>query len=328
MEKAKYQQLSPEEVKKFEEENMTDIEREMSEEKARKFEQREQMSPILIIYRDNDLFEKYVPEIERMFTAQGRRIEVKNFPRGTDKNEIEEWYKENLEKLTGTEIISDQTAGVPYISSEFYKSTQEKGIKRIADLDRLMNPIIERTVLGEEGIEAMSDTAEDQSSRWSKFFAIIMKRILENQERIPDKIYILSDHIVDHVDLAAYTDMTYEERRKDPDVFKRKLKELETTLPEELKKVLIESGVDAEKIIIKSENPSQKEIREEIDKEGNWVLVDRHSSIANVKMANAKNLHLPTGSFYSSASEAGLIDIPQKEFSQKLEEVLDEKFGD
>src|SRR3990170_5490093 len=85
-------------------------------------EQQEQLPLILIIYRDNDLFEKYVPEIARILQTKGRKVEIKNFPRGTVEYEIKGWYEENLERLAGTEIISDDTATVPY-------NLKEKGIK-------------------------------------------------------------------------------------------------------------------------------------------------------------------------------------------------------
>ena len=44
-------------------------------------------------------------------------------------------------------------------------------------------------------------------------------------------------------------------------------------------------------------------------------------------ITKAKILYLPTESFYDSAREAGLIDIPEEEFSQNLEKVIDEKLG-
>ena len=83
-------------------------------------------------------------------------MEIKNFPRGTEKDEIKEWYDENLERLAGTEIISDETADVPYELHEFKK---EKGIKNIANLDYdLIDQATKRTIFGKEGIDTMKDT--------------------------------------------------------------------------------------------------------------------------------------------------------------------------
>lgn len=205
MEKEQYQEMSPEEVKKFEEENMTDTEREMSEERASKFEQREQMPPILIIYRDNDLFEKYVPEIERMLTAWGRRVEVKNFPRNTEEDEIKKWYKENLEKLTGMEIISDQTALAPFNMDKEFES---RGIKRNRELDYLIGQAIWKVIWDEKADKTFAspndrETPDFQSSgirELADLYSVIVKRILENQENMPNKVYVFLDRILDHLE--------------------------------------------------------------------------------------------------------------------------------
>ena len=88
-------------------------------------------------------------------------------------------------------------------------------------------------------------------------------------------------------------------------------------------------GIDAEKIIIKSGEPTHQELRE-IDQIGSWIIVDRHSLISRTNDKSiifAKQLELPEDSFYNSAREAGLIDIPDEEFSQNLEKVIDEKLG-
>ena len=107
---------------------------------------------------------------------------------------------------------------------------------------------------------------------------------------------------------------------------KENQKNLKKTFPEELKKLLTENGIDAEKIIIKSEKPSLEEFRE-IDQAGNWIIIDRHSDILRERINRAKILYLPTESFYDSANEAGLIDVSEEEFSQNLEKVIDEELG-
>ena len=296
-------------------------------------EQQEQLPPILIIYRDNDLFEKYVPEIARILQAKGRKVEIKNFPRNTEGDEIKEWYDENLERLAGMEIISDGTASVPYALNKFQK---EKGIKDIADLDGLMNKTTKITIFGPYKTDSYgigqpeAIRSEDQSDQLKKFFAVMVKRILENKENMPSKIYIFTDYILSHVDKVAYTGIAHEDQ-ENSEVFQRKLEELKKTFPEELKGSLIESGIDAEKIIIKSEelNPYKENNEfQKIDQTGNWIIVDRHSNMLGLRaITKAKILYLPTESFYDSAREAGLIDIPEEEFSQNLEKVIDEKLG-
>ena len=300
-------------------------------------EQQEQLPLILIIYRDNDLFEKYVPEIARILQAKGREVEIKNFPRGAEEDEIEEWYDENLERLAVTEIISDKTARVPY-------DLKEKGIRNTVNLDTLMNRATKITIFGQYESKYGDDRPEvmkgdNRPDQLREFFTVMMKRILENQENAPNNTYIFTDHILDHVDKEVYTGIAYKDW-KGNDVYERKLEELKKTFPEELKKLLTGNGIDAEKIIIKSEKPSPEEFQE-IDQAGNWVIIDRHSYMfkevvgydqgRNPKyretVAKAKILYLPTESFYDSARETGLIDIPNKEFSQNLEKVIDEELG-
>ena len=296
-------------------------------------EQQEQLPQILIIYRDNDLFEKYVPEIARIIQIKGREVEIKNFPRGAEEDEIKKWYEENMERLAGTEIISDKTADIPY---KLDKLKEEKGIKNIGNLDRdLIDRTIKATMWGEKADLVFNApdwglpveqrrTLEDQ--RWNETYPVITKRILENQENMPNNVYIFSDRILDHVDLAVYTGIDSKDRDANKELFQRKMEELEKIFPEKLKRTLVESGIDAEKIVIKSEEPNQQELQE-IDQAGNWVIIDRHSNMFRNVLRNAKCLNLPESSFYDSAREAGLIDIPEEEFSQNLEKVIDEKLG-
>jgi len=169
--------------------------------------------------------------------------------------------------------------------------------------------------------------APDQPYQLKKFFTIITKRILENQENIPNNVYIFTDNILDHIDQGAYTGIAYEDQ-KGNELFRRKSEELKKTFPEELKKILTENGIDAGKIVIKSGRPNQQELQE-IDRAGNWVIIDRHSRMfdGSNALSLAKDLKLPTGDFYEFACKLGLIDIPEEEFNQNLEKVIDEKLG-
>ena len=325
-------------------EDMTIGEKQMDGIRSKSTEQEDHLPSILIIYRDNDLFEKYIPEIERILQAKGREVEIKNFPRGTEQDEIKEWYEENLERLAGAEIISDGTASVPYALNKFQK---EKGIKNIGNLDRdLMKGATEKVIWGVEdgynrynklGMLKKPDAPEHQQLK--ECYSPLIKHILENQENVPNKIYLFSDHIIDHANVEAYTGISYENDKlftylqsdfsRDLDSnpeYKKIKEEFISKYTEEIKGLLVESGINTEKIIIKSEHLSEQDLQE-IDQSGNWVIIDRHSNMFRNVLRNAKYLNLPEESFYDSAHKAGLINIPDEEFKQNLEKIIDEKFG-
>ena len=335
---------SEEEIKKAEE--TTGEEKQMDGIRTKSTEQEDRLPSILIIYRDNDLFEKQIPEMERIFSAMGRKVEIKNFPRGTDKNEIEEWHKENIERLAGVEIISDTTAKTPH---GLYKEFQSQGTKSIGDLDDLMKKATEKVIWGMEGgydrynaigMARRPDLSEHQQLK--ECYSPLIKHVLESQENVPNKIYLFSDHIIDHANVGAYTGISYENELYsylqsdfnhnfdgNPE-YKKIKEEFISKYTEEIKELLVESSINNEKIVIKSERPSKQELQE-IDQPGNWVIIDRHSDMfggkEQITLANAKKLNLPEDSFFNSAREAGLIDIPNEEFVQKLEEIIKEKFG-
>lgn len=324
--------MSPEEVKKFEEENMTDTQREMSEEKARKFEQREQMPPILIIYRDNDLFEKYVPGIERMLVAQGRRVEVKNFLRGTEQNEIKEWYEENLERLDGMEIISDRTAKMPWKMEDKFNTFN---IKSIGELDSVLSGAMSRIFLSEESRSKLSksmmfrdgvinpNAIREPEENVKEFFTSLVKHILVTPENIPDKVIIFPDRLVDH--MSDYDGgRSYDEMKKlnAGSEFERKIAEVEKMLIEKIKGWLVDGGLNPDKIEIGDNVYSL----EKYDKPNNWIIMDRHIDGVKEDVVAAKFLQMPTSNFYNTVKENKLLDYSEEELKHALKNYLEEKF--
>ncbi len=64
----------------------------------------------VIAYRNNDLFEKYIPVIEDSLISLGHKIARKQvFPSGTPKEEIKKWFEENKNKLEGKNLMTDYT---------------------------------------------------------------------------------------------------------------------------------------------------------------------------------------------------------------------------
>src|SRR3989338_7254225 len=67
-----------------------------------------EIKSILLIYRENDSFDHFVPKLEEVLKSSGYVVETKKFPKGTEKFDIEKWWRENPTK-TGVQVLSDKT---------------------------------------------------------------------------------------------------------------------------------------------------------------------------------------------------------------------------
>src|SRR3989304_8257570 len=51
--------------------------------------------PFLFVYRENDLFKRYIPLIQNFLKEKGCPVSLQSFPAGTPKEEIKNWYFEH-----------------------------------------------------------------------------------------------------------------------------------------------------------------------------------------------------------------------------------------
>ena len=293
----------------------------------------EKKSPIFIIYRDNDLFQKQIPEMVKILSAMGRQVEVQGFPKESTAEEIKKWYEENQSRLEGKEIVSDWTASIPYKMREDLSSKGTKQSK--SSLDGLFNEATEKAVLGEKYDELSYEKAykEWSEDRSREFYSIVVKRILENPENIPEKVFVFLDSILDH----TYVENVKEAAKaaREGKLEKNEKKEAEKIVAEKLREWLIEGGIDSNKIILEYDNSFKnlshssdgKKIIEEIDKLNNWVIVDRHCG-GGPEVKSAKGLKLPENTFYQTANNGELIKVKDEEFAEALSNVLEKKFSD
>ena len=286
----------------------------------------EKKSPIFIIYRDNDLFQKQIPEMVKILSAMGRQVEVQSFPKETGEEEIEEWYKENKGLLAGKEIISDRTACIPWEMKEEIFST---GAKIVDNIDNLLSDAMGRAIFSNEykkvatGIEFAREAYEEE---FSECYSAMINKILANPENIPSKVFIFPDHIIDHSNLDD-TRKAYEELRSSShDKQKEIIDEATKVVMEKFKEWLTIGGINPEKIEIGNE----KNIKE-IDNSNGWVIIDRHAGnmVREIKsIKSIKCLELPEGDFYRTAREGGLLDYTDEEFVEAFSKVLEEKLSD
>ena len=92
------------------------------------------VGPMAVIYRDNDLFQEYVPEIESYIKSLNGEIQLAPFSKGTDKYTIQKWYEENRDALAGKVLLTDNTCYPEYgYKIEGSKASQE------GKLDMILN---------------------------------------------------------------------------------------------------------------------------------------------------------------------------------------------
>lgn len=272
---------------------------------------------LFFIYRNNTLFEKQYPIIEKYLTKMGRQVDTQIFPQGTSEKEIQEWYKKNEELLSKKAIVSDQTARIPY---EIEKRVMyDLGAREVGGLDKLIDIVMRKIVFGES-----KDKTDDIESD-KKFMITIVKNILMNPNRHPKKVLIFLSRMGDHLIKGAGVE-PYSEAGEQYMVTK-------------IKEWLIEGGIESQKIekrkekICSEPNSSgisciNQDVLNNVDKPNYWIITDRHTDIKPDSTSLAIALGMPLGNFYKDAKENGLINYSEEEIMDKWKEVLEKEFGD
>lgn len=107
------------------------------------FESREskekEKGPFFFVYRENDLFKKYVPLIEAFLKEQGYQINLQSFPAGTSEEEIKDWYLMHQTELQSGSVLADNTT----------RESSEYELRPKINLDSLMNKATTEAIIGD-----------------------------------------------------------------------------------------------------------------------------------------------------------------------------------
>lgn len=252
------------------------------------------IGPMTVVYRDNDLFQEYVPKIENYIKSIGGEINFSSFPKGTDKNIIKDWYNDNKETLSDRFLLTDNTCYPDYN----LKLKQQGNLDSILDnafFDSLKDEIGPEFFEGKNSNESDLKTVES----FDKVFPKIFKLLLEKSENQPKEINIIQASIGDHFygSRDAGIDSQSESGRQ--------------VIAEKFKKYIEEAGFTNKNISI-SDN-----VVSGMDKEDAWVLIDRHNKNVD-SIEKAKVLVLPFSNFIKSISEQGLLKIPKDKVEENL----------
>lgn len=198
-----------------------------------------------IIYRDNDAFTVFVPEIVKILEMRGYSINVTIVSKGTRSMEgrkITEVWKKSLPK--GTRTLSDGTCRL--------WGLLEKG----GQLDFIVGDCAATAFLGvdqkqvEDHLKKQCDSLEKAKTVFQKAIVAVGKKI-----GVPAVVRVSPDHLNDHQPFVAY----------EFDPFK------ETRMPND-------EAVDCVQSWVREIYPDCKFDCKSVDEQATWIVRDRHAS--------------------------------------------------
>lgn len=322
----------------------------------------EQMLPILIIYRDNDLFEKWMPEVVQNLRSFGRKVEIQSFTSTTDKEQIKQWIIDNKENLQGKELLSDGTCK---------SATWDKRVKQelkeeltFSNLDSLMSEATESALLGvsqkdlskslpSDEIRMGVEEGKDITGLENQYLSVESKAIkclIGNMSEKPKEIVILKHIIAEHTPFKFKFQIEkggrwLEEEEQDPE----KREKIESSYAEFLASTFREGGVPKVSVADLPKDLSAKMIEKIINRES-FVIYDRHllmphnSSDYTIKgqteamaiwgphktksseIEEIGALRWPLETFYEDVKEKGLIETRSEDFRKAIQGILKTKF--
>lgn len=247
-----------------------------------------------IIYRDNDLFQEYIPEIEKYFKSLNGNVRFTSFPKGTDENIIRDWYKQNRDNLAGKVLLTDNTCSPKYREVEASKASVKGG------LDQILSQAFTDTLGDEIGKKNFAEKI-DSLETYDQIFPKIFKMLFSKKELLPNEVHIIENYISAHIEHLT------PDAEKDIEAGTKK----ETVIAKRFKKYIEDAGFPSGSIAI------QNDILKEIDKKNNWILVDRHNRNLE-SVTEATTIDLPFGSFIQSVEKHGLIEFPKEKMIENI----------
>jgi len=307
---------------------------------------------LIFIYRDNNLFRRYMPIATKIITEMGHKISVYAFPEGTSEEEIENWLEKNKNSIYQENLfITDDT--VYFAASNLPKSEKSKFVHRHISLglDKIIRQAFLRILfkseekllqemLSKEAKSAMHDFYGKEENRI--IFTSIVKSILRNPENVPEKVIIFTSNLSDHVTDLGLKELggkLLEAQRQEDEKLKLEMyTQIDETIANMIKDWLIECGIEPSKIeIVKtgdlskySEVPYSERLKiiKGVDKPNVWVIADRHIRISSDygPYTMAKLFGMPVGSFVDDAMKAyHMFSFSEEEIESALRETLKER---
>ncbi|TSC53879.1 MAG: Uncharacterized protein LiPW39_30 [Parcubacteria group bacterium LiPW_39] len=176
----KFEKLPKKKRGEFIEESMTEatkINKELSKKESKEIEKK----PFFFVYRENDLFKRYIPLIQNFLKEQGYPVNLQSFPAGTSEEEIKDWHLAHQTELQSGNVLADNTVK---------KSTRYE-LKSKINLDSLMNQVTVEAITGDATSFGKS-LGRGEVIRDPKNLKSLVSEIMENPKNLEKKQEYLS----------------------------------------------------------------------------------------------------------------------------------------
>ena len=325
--------------------------------------EKEKLPSVLMVYRDNELFKKIVPLMAQQLVGLGIKADSQVFQVGTSEEEILNWAKENTNKILLNEVLTDETCS-KVVCNE-YNGGVKPLKKRSGYLDKISDEVICKVLFKDKEInnsddvegkcvyetidldgEKAADQYEEELECKDNLYVIVLNKIFQNTNNVPEKICIVKEAIFDHGDLQ-YAGMRSIKKQFKELGMKNDEKEVYDFFceivydenPTPLSKEIFEKSKQAaaERMVSRLEKAGI--IKENIDivdkdyssfdQENNWIIKDRHfgDNRSAYKPQKAKILELPISSFIEDARKNGMLYFSNEEVEDLFKKVLERDFS-
>lgn len=292
--------------------------------------------PILyFMYRDNDLFKRYMPKVLDTFRSLGYRVETQIFAQGTGDLEMLRWVDKHREEFKDKAVIADDNintfnkrlpskryGGVWTPARDMYDADYDlmgkSGMRSFAfvgGIDDIFRSALNRVMCGREkeyqetnlNIHSMDERANKNVESLIEFarklYVTMLRELLKNVT--PQKVFIIQEKINDHVPFSIH-DVQHINKE---------------AAAQKLKEWFSESGIDPGVISFATSYDMST-----MDKEGNWIIMDRHNRDANARdiYKKARRFRVPTENFFDDIA-LELKSVDPEEFERALERMIREQ---
>ncbi len=273
---------------------------------------KEPQKTVLFVYRDNDLFARYVPKLEAFFKRSGCNVVTKVFPQGTSEEGIK---AASVETDKADFIFADDT---------FYGATGGwTGDDQSESLDSDFR-------------YSMQDTFEEmgKESKFDGAFHNVLTEVLKNGTPRPEEVVIVRAKIRDHAfareEGKRYIWESSEEavhaleaviRSVLPEVAIRTVDELDAEIEQQLKLWLV-----MDRHVEPPARPATAETRDPLEelrkslKQREDPQAELHAWLDGFKERSSMVFRLPLETMADDLGKFGISILDQKLFEQKLED--------